>query len=277
MRRYKPVPHWWYIPLVLPALALGLAALAAYETDTSPAVAIYGILLGFVFVVPVAFVAASTGVTISVESLAALLGGTITPGNPLPTTFLRTFAHSTCSHAVLWLSDFKLAHYLHISPRQTFAAQVVASLVSSFVSVAVTQVQMRSVRGICTTSADIDMYCGALRGYFESTVLWGVIGPSRLLGKNGMYREMLIGFPFGVIVVLITYFLMRGLSTKAMWLRSVHPVALIYGGTLWAPFNLSYVLPCIPIGWLSWVYFKGRFVGFWSKVCISSIHFACTR
>lgn len=42
-------------------------------------------------------------------------------------------------------------------------------------------------------------------------------------------------------------------------------MALIYGGLYWAPYSLSYVIPAVPIAWLSWIWLKNRYLGLWSK------------
>jgi len=40
---------------------------------------------------------------------------------------------------------------------------------------------------------------------------------------------------------------------------------MFYGAINWAPYNLSYMWPAVPIGWLSMVYTKKRHLAFWSK------------
>src|SRR5690606_19641871 len=101
---------------------------------------------------------------------------------------------------------------------------------------------------------------------FTSSVFWGTIGPRRIWGPGGLYTATLVGFPLGVVTVLVIYFLSTKFS-RWTWLRQVHPVVLVYGGILWAPYNMSYLWPAVPISWLSWIYFKKRFLDLWSKVC----------
>ena len=37
------------------------------------------------------------------------------------------------------------------------------------------------------------------------------------------------------------------------------------GGLYWAPYNISYLWPAVPLTWLSWNYVKPRYLAFWSK------------
>lgn len=48
-------------------------------------------------------------------------------------------------------------------------------------------------------------------------------------------------------------------------MRQTHVVAIMYGAVSWAPYNMSYTWPAVPIGWLSMIFLKRRFLAFWSK------------
>ena len=49
--------------------------------------------------------------------------------------------------------------------------------------------------------------------------------------------------------------------------RQLHPVMFLYGGINWAPYNLSYMWPSVPIACISWLWLKKRYLGFWSSKC----------
>ena len=48
-------------------------------------------------------------------------------------------------------------------------------------------------------------------------------------------------------------------------IRQFHPVMFLYGSLGWAPYNLSYMWPTVPVACFSWLYLKKRYLGFWSK------------
>jgi len=74
----------------------------------------------------------------------------------------------------------------------------------------------------------------------------------------------LVGFPLGLILPVIVYFIQKKYPRKA-WLRQMHPVIWMYGPLNWAPYNLTYVWPAVPLGYMSMVYMKQRYLAFWSK------------
>ena len=49
------------------------------------------------------------------------------------------------------------------------------------------------------------------------------------------------------------------------WLRQASAVVLLHGASRWAPYNLSYYWPHVPVAFVSMIYLKKRFLGLWSK------------
>jgi OPT family oligopeptide transporter len=218
-----------------------------------------------VFVIPVGIIKAMTGIEVTLNVLAEFVGGSFVEGNALAMNYFKSFGYVTCAHAVWFSNDLKLAHYVKIPPRHTFMAQMVATFVGTLVCVGVLNFQLRHINAVCTPDAQFRLTCPGVNTFFTASVLWGTVGPTKIWGSNGQYTETLIGFPMGVIIVFIFW----GLSKKFpnwTWVRQIHPVAIMYGGIVWAPYNMSYVWPSVPIAYVSWIYLKSRFLGLWSKV-----------
>ncbi|KAI0121384.1 oligopeptide transporter 2 [Xylariales sp. AK1849] len=263
MAKYREVPEWWYTVVIIIAIALGCAGIAGWETYTSPGVVLYGLALCVLFVVPVGIIKAMTGIEVTLNVLAEFIGGSLVPGNALAMNFFKSFGYVTCAHAVLFCNDLKLAHYVKIPPRQTFTAQMVGTLISTLVCVGVLNFQMNQIRGVCTSDAPNRFTCPGINTFFTSSVVWGTVGPVKVFGNNGLYTALLVGFPLGLVVPILVYYAQN--KWKSRWLRQIHPVALFYGALTWAPYNLSYIWPAVPIAWYSWVYLKTKYLGFWSK------------
>jgi OPT family small oligopeptide transporter len=263
MAKYKEVPEWWYSIVVVVAIALGCAGIAGWDTYTTPGVVFYGMALCAVFVIPVGIIKAMTGVEVTLNVLAEFIGGSWVQGNALAMNFFKSFGYVTCAHALWFSNDLKLAHYVHIPPRQTFTAQMVATLISTFVCVGVLNFQMNQIEGVCTTHAPNRFTCPGINTFFTASVLWGTVGPIKVFGKGGLYTALLVGFPLGFVIPIMFWYAQK--KTKARWLRQVHPVAIFYGALSWSPYNMSYIWPAVPIAWYSWVYLKTRYLGFWSK------------
>ncbi|KAL3421527.1 OPT oligopeptide transporter [Phlyctema vagabunda] len=264
MSAYPEVPEWWFSLCLVGAIACGCAGIAGWDTYTSVGVVFYGIALCLVFVIPIGIINAITGIEVTLNVLAEFIGGSWVAGNALAMNYFKSFGYVTCAHALRFSNDLKLAHYVKIPPKHTFFAQMFASLVSTFVCTAVLNFQMNQIEGVCTKTQPDRFTCPGINTFFTAAVLWGTLGPHKIFGKGGQYTAMLVGFPIGLVVPFIFYYAQKKFP-KQRWLRQVHPVILFYGGISWAPYNLSYVWPAVPIGWFSMVWLKKKYLGFWSK------------
>ncbi|KAK5662394.1 hypothetical protein OQA88_8304 [Cercophora sp. LCS_1] len=264
MAKYTEVPEWWYFILLIIAVACGAVGIADFGTNTTPAVILYGLLMCFVFVVPIGIVKAITGVEVFLNVLAEFIGGVISEGNAVAVNYFKTYGVITCVQTLAFANDLKLAHYVKLPPRHTFMAQVVATVLSTFISTALLDFQLNGIPDVCTDKAPNKMTCPGLHTFFTASIMWGTIGPKKIFGGHGQYKALMAGWPLGAALSLAIWLLQRRLPQQK-WLRQVHPVLILYGCALWAPYNLSYVIPSVWISWLSWIWCKNRFVGFWSK------------
>ncbi len=230
-----------------------------------------------------------TGVEITLNVLAEFIGGSWVEGNALAMNYFKCFGYAmmrstfppslrfdriaytsyehsyvTCAHAVWFANDLKLAHYVKIPPRQTFWAQTIATIVSTLVCVGILNFQMNQIPGVCTKNQPDHYTCPGINTFFTASVLWGTIGPKKVFGSGGQYTALLIGWPIGLLLPLFFWALQRRFP-RALWMRQIHPVVMLYGMIYWAPYNLSYVIPSVPIAYFSWIWLKNRHLAFWSK------------
>ncbi|KAK0649302.1 OPT oligopeptide transporter protein-domain-containing protein [Cercophora newfieldiana] len=275
MAAYPEAPDWWYLVLLLFAIGCGIGGISGWPTYTTPAVVFYGLLLCIVFVIPIGIVVAITGIETTLNVLAEFIGGSIVEGNALAMNFFKAYGYITCANALSFANDLKLAHYVKIPPRQTFMGQVVATMVSTVICTGILKYQLTSIPGVCTPEAVNSMTCPGVNTFFTASVLWGTIGPKKVFGAGGQYTALLVGWPLGVAIPVIVWALQKRFPSQK-WMRQIHPVLLINGALNWAPYNLSWTFPGVWIGWLSWIWCKNRFVGFWSKYnFVLSAAFTC--
>lgn len=263
MSKYVEVPEWWHILVVILALGFGCAAITGWETFSSPGVVFYGLGLCALFIIPVGIVKATTGVEVTLNVLAEFIGGSWVQGNALAMNYFKSFGYVTVLHAIFFSNDLKIAHYAKLPPRQTFAAQMVGILISTVICVAVLNFQMKQIPDVCTPHAPYRFTCPGINTFFAASVVWGTVGPVKMFGSGGLYPMLLLGFPIGLVIPVIFYFIQK--KTRKAWLRQLHPIALFYGALTWSPYNISYIWPSVPIAWISWVYLKRKYLGFWSK------------
>lgn len=61
MAAYPEVPEWWYLTVLLIAMAFGVAGIASWDTYTSPGVVFFGIAMALIFIIPIGLITAITG------------------------------------------------------------------------------------------------------------------------------------------------------------------------------------------------------------------------
>lgn len=249
--------------VLLIAVGLGCAGISAWETYTTVGVVFYGLALCITFVVPLGIIKAITGIEVTLNVLAEFIGGTWVAGNALAMNFFKSYGYVTCAHTLLFSNDLKLAHYTKIPPRHTFWAQMIATLVSTLVCTGVLQFQV-DIKNVCDSDQPDGYTCPGVNTFFTAAVLWGTLAPPRVFGAHGYYKALLAGFPLGFFIPIILYYT-RKYVKGADFLRNVHPVMIMVGGLIYAPYNLAYLAPALPFGWLSMIYMKKRFVALWSK------------
>ncbi|OHF03932.1 OPT oligopeptide transporter [Colletotrichum orchidophilum] len=264
MSNYSEVPEWWYLILNLAAIAFGVAAVAAWSTETSVGVVFFGIALALVFVIPTGIIFATTGMEVEFNVLAEFIGGAWEPGNALAMNFFKCFGYVTTAHALDFANDLKLAHYLKIPQRHTFAAQVVAVFVSAFVCTGVMNFQISNIPDLCSTNQKDRFTCPGVNTYFTAAVLFGSLGAKKVFGSGGIYTALLSAFPVGFALPFIFYYFQRKFP-RTHWFAKIHPVMILSGGISWSPYNIAYMWPAVLPGWLSMVYLRQRYLAFWSK------------
>jgi hypothetical protein len=74
----------------------------------------------------------------------------------------------TAYQTIGWASDLKLAHYMHIPPQLTFATQIYATVISTFVCTAILNFQMTKIPGVCTPDQINHFTCPDVNTFFTA-------------------------------------------------------------------------------------------------------------
>ncbi|RKU43923.1 hypothetical protein DL546_000685 [Coniochaeta pulveracea] len=264
MSAYREVPEWWYLILNIVSIGLGVAAVAGWPTYTSVGVVFFGIFLAVVFTIPTGIIRATTGMEVEFNVLAEFLGGAWQPGNALAMNFFKCFGYVTTAHALDFANDLKLAHYVKIPQRQTFAAQIVAVVVSALVCTGVMNFQITKIPDLCETYQKDRFTCPGVNTYFTAAVLFGSVGARKVFGTGGQYTTLLSAFPVGFALPFVFYYLQKRVR-RDHWFSKVHPVMLVAGGIHWSPYNIAYVWPALLPAYISMRYLRTRYLPLWSK------------
>ncbi|KAH7100232.1 OPT oligopeptide transporter [Auriculariales sp. MPI-PUGE-AT-0066] len=271
MMSYKEVPEWWYFATLVVSIALGAAGVGAWPTTTTPAVVLYGVFLALIFCVPIGIILSTTNVSITLNVLAEFIGGAWFEGNALAMNFFKSYGYVTTAHTLNFAQDLKLAHYTHIPPRVTFFAQMVATLVSTFVAVGIMNYQL-TIDNVCESDQKDHFICPGINTFFTASVLWGTLGPKKMFGVGAIYSGLVYCFLIGFTLPIVVWFAQKRFPA----LKSVHLPVLFTGGLVWSPYGLGNVIPMLPVAWFFNVYVKRRYLAWWSKYnYITTSAFTC--
>src|SRR5690606_36349725 len=162
-----------------------------------------------------------------------LICGTIFPGRPVANMVFVTYGYITSTQGLKFASDLKLGHYMKIPPRILFSVQMAATIVSSLTQITVLNWMFRNVKGICTPEAINGFTCPIARVHFNGSILWGVVGPARFIGRGELYRPLVWAFLFGAIAPVVLWLYTRNKPKSSPWRKISLPV--VFGSLSWIP------------------------------------------
>lgn len=123
MAKYKSVPLWWYLSLLLATIAVSLGITQGYDTRLSWWAFFVSLILGFLFYLPIGIIQASTNIAIGLNVLTEFIVGYIQPGKPMAMMLFKSYGYMAIYQGLGFAQDMKLGMYMKIPPRITFSAQ----------------------------------------------------------------------------------------------------------------------------------------------------------
>jgi hypothetical protein len=190
---------------------------------------------------------------ITLDVIAELFGGLWFPGNAIAVDYFECYGYITTAHTLHFAQGLKLAHYAHIAPWVTFNCQMWATFVSTL---------------LCTTILNSPMTTDCLRESLFSCRLgpqfisaWSALGSKKMFGPGGIYNGLLWCFPLGAVLPIPFYFLRRKFKIFAYF----HVPVFLFGGSIWAGYNMTNVWPAVPVAYVFNYYIRRRYLGWWSK------------
>ncbi|KAK6149635.1 hypothetical protein DH2020_017160 [Rehmannia glutinosa] len=193
MKTYKQVPQWWYLVLLVGSIALSLLMSFVWKEDVQ--LPWWGMLFAFalawIVTLPIGVIQATTNQQPGYDIIAQFIIGYILPGKPIANLLFKIYGRISTIHALSFLADLKLGHYMKIPPRCMFTAQLVGTLVSGTVNLGVAWWMLGSIDNICDVEAlhpESPWTCPKFRVTFDASVIWGLIGPERLFGPGGIFH-----------------------------------------------------------------------------------------
>ncbi|KAL4891995.1 OPT oligopeptide transporter protein-domain-containing protein [Aspergillus ambiguus] len=257
------VPIWWYLACWLLALFMAIFAVEYWAVELRW----YGVLLAFavalVFYTPLSIVYGTSNLKINIDVLCRIVAGLLFEGKVLANIWFFDLGYITTIKGLYFAQDMKLATYCKIPQRQLFWVQCVGMLVGSLSSLGVLNWAFGHISGVCTSAAINGFSCPYSSTHFNTSLIWGAIGPRRYFSSQIGYSSLLYFFVLGAILPIAVH-LLRQRYPSSFW-KKVH-VPLFVGG-------LNYLPPATGMNYGSWallglafgIFIRRRWLSWWTK------------
>lgn len=234
MSRYKEVPDWWFLLILLGALVVSIVFLSIYPLDTPVWLVFLIIAINLLYVprlavslsallsketnilsfaVPLSFLSATTGTNLSLGTLIEVITGFLLPNNPNAFLFAQTLGSwALAGYGDNYVQDQKMAHYCKIAPRAVFRSQIGSIIITCFVAVGTQDFILNSVKGLCTFDQPSRFTCaGDGAPLYANSLMWGLLGSGRMF--NSLYPLLKWCFLMGFAIAII-FLTGQGLGPK---------------------------------------------------------------
>lgn len=283
IRRYKEVPEWWYLLMLVISIAIAIGCVEGYKFTNTPVWTIFFTVgFSFIFLIPTLFLRSRTGYGFDINIIFELIMGLALPGNAPGVMVSKCFGTNFSSETSDWVSQQAMSHYSGISPRSLFRGQILSVLAVSFCEAGIVTWQVTGLAAsdpdLCTADDKSRFRCTTQQTYFNSAVQWGTIGPRRVL--NGLYPVLKWCFLIGAFFP-IPFWCARKLSTRLAsrypegtwkrrllemeWLHTFNEMNALNTNISWSPYNWWYMMPNWQVGWLFQGLIKKKYPRWFAK------------
>ncbi|KAF3618066.1 Oligopeptide transporter 3 [Capsicum annuum] len=202
MKSYKQVPQWWFLVLLVGSVALSLLMCFVWKKDVQ--LPWWGMLfafgLAFILTLPIGVIQATTNQQPGYDIIAQFIIGYILPGKPIANLLFKIYDRTR-------------------------------TLVAGTINLAVAWWMLGSIENICdveTLHPDSPWTCPKFRVTFDASVIWGLIGPQRLFGPGGLYRNLVWLFLIGALLPVPIWVLSKIFPEKK-WIPLINIPVVSYG------------------------------------------------
>lgn len=211
MEKYNPVPKWWYIVLTIVVYGVTILTMEVYNTKFPVWGITIALLMVIVFILPIGIVYARTNInTNNMTTLAQLIAGyCMDPPKPIVSLTWKFYAFTGVFQGLNFSQDIKLGYYMKVPKRTVFWGQFFSCVIGALVQVGIQIFMLNNVDDICLTTQKDHFTCPQGNTNFAASVIWGLVGPKRLISAGKIYSGLLHLFWIGPVLVIITWTLQK--------------------------------------------------------------------
>ena len=281
MKKYRDAEDWWYggmyrllpqahllsilltydIALLVVMVAISFGVVAGWPTSFPVWAYIVCMLMPIIWLVPIGLIQGITNVQLGLNVLTEFVIGYMVPGRPLAMMMFKTYGYICMAQALYFAQDLTLGHYMKGPPRGMFSSQVIASIWSAIIQVAVMNWALAKIPDVCSVDQANSYTCPGSRVFYTASVIWGAIGPARIFSGKALYSSLQWFWLVGAATPIVTWLLARRWP-KSLWRYVNTPV--IFGGAGLLPPATVYIYLCWAMVGIVFNYFiKRRYTGWW--------------
>ncbi|XP_010267481.1 PREDICTED: oligopeptide transporter 7-like [Nelumbo nucifera] len=255
MKKYKQVPQWWFMFILVVVMAATIFACEYYNDQLQ--LRWWGVLLAclvaYVFTLPIGVIAATTNQAPGLNIITEYILGYLYPGRPVANICFKVYGYISMTQALTFIQDFKLGHYMKIPPRAMFMVQMIGTVIAGLVYLGTGWWLMMTIPNLCDTAVLPDnspWTCPMDRVFYDASVIWGLIGPRRIFGDLGSYAAVNWFFLGGAIAPLLVWVAHKAFPNQK-WIRLINMPVLISATGMMPPATAVNFTTWIIIGFLS--------------------------
>ncbi|MCO5597883.1 hypothetical protein L7F22_051968 [Adiantum nelumboides] len=249
MQKYPGIPQLWWNVLLIGSVALSIVVCVVFKEEVQ--LPWWGLLLACVlaaiFTLPIGVIVATTNQAPGLNIITEYIMGYLLPGKPLANVLFKVYGYISMSQAVAFMSDFKLGHYMKIPPRSMFMVQVIGTVVAGIINMGVAWWMLESIENICNTDLlpkSSPWTCPGDAVFFDASVIWGLVGPKKIFGGQGLYPSLNWFFLAGAISPILIWMCHKAFP-KVWWIPFINMPVLL-GATANMP-------PATTVNYTSWL------------------------
>ncbi|KAK6346616.1 hypothetical protein TWF696_006736 [Orbilia brochopaga] len=202
MRAYKEAPTWWYMCILLVAIAIGLVCTYEQKTGLPWWGFLISCLISLTLCVFYAPIYGITGFYYKPITAVQMIGAYLVPGRPVANMMFTLYGANSLAQGIFMLEDLKLSQYAKLPPRATFVAQVLGTCVGSILNWIMMNSIVKNQRDTLLSVEGTSVWSGQnVQTYNAQAVAWGGAG-NEIFGHGGTYQIVPIGLAIGIFVPL---------------------------------------------------------------------------
>ncbi|ANB15872.1 oligopeptide transporter OPT1 [Sugiyamaella lignohabitans] len=190
-----------------------------------------------------------------------MIGGYIHPGNPVANMYFTLYGYNSVQQAFAMLQDLKQGQYVKLSPRSTFAAQILGSIIGSIFNYIMMENIVDNQADILRSIEGTAIWSGQnVQQYNTQGITWGALA-KHMYSAGSRYEWVNFSLALGFALPLPFYF--GDKLFPKLGLRNINvPILVWYIGWLCVGVNssiTSYFIVAFGSQWYLRVYHPNLF------------------